>query len=80
MSGMRGMQGMRPQEAGGRQENNRSMGNKGKAPSVAGNSGHGGAGAGQGKQGLRSLLESLAGEDFMVTVEFGKGEGDAGEA
>lgn len=37
-------------------------------------------GAGQGKSGLRSLLESLGGEEFMVTVEFGKEAGDAGEA
>lgn len=34
----------------------------------------------QGKPGLRSLLESLGGEEFIVTVEFGKGAGDAGGA
>ena len=28
---------------------------------------------------LRSLLESLAGDEFVVTVLFGKGEGDAGQ-
>lgn len=28
---------------------------------------------------LRPLLESLAGDEFVVTVLFGKGEGDAGQ-
>lgn len=28
---------------------------------------------------LRPLLESLAGDEFIVTVLFGKGEGDAGQ-
>lgn len=29
---------------------------------------------------LRPLLESLAGKEFIVTVLFGKGEADAGQA
>ena len=48
--------------------------------SVSASSDNGYSGAGQGKPGLRSLLESLGGEEFMVTVEFGKGAEDAGEA
>lgn len=46
--------------------------------SVGRDNGH--SGTIQGKQGLRSLLESLGGEEFIVTVEFGKGAGDAGGA
>lgn len=63
-----------------RQESSRGMEKRGKAHSVDGDGGNGGTGVGQGKQGLRFLLESLAGEEFIVTVEFGKGAGDAGEA
>ena len=46
---------------------------------MAGQDGNDRRGSAQAGLRLRPLLESLAGEEFVVTVLFGKGEGDAGQ-
>lgn len=75
---MSGMGGQHPsQKTMGRQECDKTM-KKGKAPLAGGSGGDGDAGARQSERGLRPLLESLDGEEFIVTVEFGGEEGDAG--
>lgn len=78
---MSGMGGQHPsQKTMGRQECDKTVGKKGKAPPAGGSGGDGEAGARQSERGLRHLLESLDGEEFIVTVEFGGEEGDAGPA
>ena len=46
---------------------------------MAGQDGNDRRGSAQAGLRLRPLLESLAGEEFVVTVLFGKGEGHAGQ-
>ena len=78
---MSGMGGQHPsQKTMGRRECDKAMEKKGKAPPAGGSGGDGDAGARQLERGLRTLLESLDGEEFIVTVEFGGEEGDAGPA